>query len=173
MFDFIHNCCISKSSIRLVFVFRLLIVLSGQLDNFPAYRTRTHHILTSTSNSDEWFHTGINCNNCAWPMSIAFSTSSVVADDFYRVSFTEASLLVREDTNWKIEWVVVNVPMALLPTGLQTWSKLDDYCIKETLWWYSIFKKQRSLRINFFMKCKRTMPFHDMPPCPVRYFHLI
>ena len=53
-------------------------------------------------------------------MVIAFSTFSVVADDFYRVSFTEASLSVREDTNLKIECVVVDVAVALFLTCLQT-----------------------------------------------------
>ena len=53
-------------------------------------------------------------------MSIAVSTFSVVADDFCRVCFTEASLSVRKDSNWKIEYVVVDVPIALFSTCLQT-----------------------------------------------------
>ena len=66
-------------------------------------------------------------------MSIAFATYGVVADNFYRVSFTETSLSVREDSNWKIECEVVDVSMALFPTGLQTSSKLHNDCVKETL----------------------------------------
>ena len=106
-------------------------------------------------------------------MSFASSTYSVIADNFYRVSFIEASLPVREDSDWKIKWVVVDVPMSFFPTCLQTWSKLEDDCTKETLWWYGIFEKQRSLRINFFMRCKTTvMSFDDMLPRQVRYFYL-
>ena len=106
-------------------------------------------------------------------MSIASSTYSVIADNFYCVSFMQASLSVREDSDGKIEWVVVDAPMSFFPTCLQTWSKLGDDCIKETLWWYGIFEKQRSLLINFFMRCKRTvMPFDDMLPRQARYFYL-
>ena len=106
-------------------------------------------------------------------MSIASSTYSVITDNFYRVSFIQVSLSVREDFDWKIEWVVVDVPMFFFPTCLQTWSKLGDDCIKETLWWYGIFEKQWSLRINFFMRCKRTvMAFDDMLPRQARYFYL-
>ena len=103
----------------------------------------------------------------------ALLTFGVVADNFYRPSFTEASLSVREDSNWKIECVVVYVPMALFKTCLQTWSKLFADYVKEALWWYGIFKKQRSFLINFSMKYKWIMPFDNMLLCPFRYFHLI
>ena len=100
---------------------------------------------------------------------ITFSTFGVVANDFYRLRFTEASLSVREDSNWIIECVVVNIPLALFKTCLQPWSKLDDDCVKETPWWYDIFKKQRSFLVNFSMKCKRIMPFDNMLLCPFKY----
>ena len=67
-------------------------------------------------------------------MSTALLTHIVVADDFYCVSFIEASLSVREHSHWIIERNVVDVPMALVPTGLQTRSKLHNDCVKETLW---------------------------------------
>jgi len=39
-------------------------------------------------------------------MMITFWTFVVVAHNFYRPSLIEASLSVREDSNWKIECVV-------------------------------------------------------------------
>ena len=47
----------------------------------------SQYLFSSISNSDEWFLAWKNCNYSAWPMSIAFLTCSVGADDFYRVSF--------------------------------------------------------------------------------------
>ena len=133
-----HRTGISASKCFIWFIFVFLDVnrsLSLPWKRLSLQNWNSRHFYISISYLVEWFHAWINRNYSPWPMSIAVLTFIVVADDFYRVRFTEFSLSVRIDSNWKIEWVVVDVPMALFPTCLQTCTKLDDDCIEKTLRW--------------------------------------